>query len=267
MDSSPSFTGLCVGYERGAWRTSYLADHLMDWLPEFALSATECEQIGHHNATQMLRAAAKRVYESEKFKNRGEFGEVLLHAAIREVFDSLPAVSKIYYKSAANDTVKGFDAVHVVGPADDMELWLGEVKFYSDISRAIRDVLTEINAHTGTDYLRSEFALLLNKIDDRWPHAQNLRRLLQPEVSLDEVFARVCIAVLLTYDSSCVSSHSVCDAAYGRAFEAEIGRHYDAFSRGPLPSELRIHLFLVPLASKSDVVLALDEKLKAWQKI
>src|SRR5262245_48153271 len=102
----PSLSGLCAGYERGEWRARQLVDHIMDWLPEFALTASECAALGHQNATKLIRSAARRVYESEKFRNRGEFGEVLLHAAIRQVFDSLPAVSKIYYKSANNDNVK-----------------------------------------------------------------------------------------------------------------------------------------------------------------
>jgi hypothetical protein len=67
----------------------------MEWLPEFALTASECATLGHQNAAKLLRLAAKRVYDTKKFENRGEFGEVLLHAAIRQIFDSLPAVSKI----------------------------------------------------------------------------------------------------------------------------------------------------------------------------
>jgi len=193
LDLQPSLSGLCAGYERGQWRAQQLADHVMDWLPEFALTASECATLGHQNATKLIRRAAQRVYDSEKFRNRGEFGEVLLHAAIRQIFGSLPAVSKIYYKSASNDTVKGFDAVHVVGPPEDLELWLGEAKFHNDVSRAIRDVASELQKHLETDYLRGEFVLIINKIDPRWPHADVLRKLLQPEVSLDEVFKRVCI--------------------------------------------------------------------------
>lgn len=267
VDIAPSLTGLCVGYERGAWRVHQLADHVMDWLPEFALTMSECATLGHQNATKLIRSAAKRVYDSKKFRNRGEFGEVLLHAAIRQVFDSLPAVSKIYYKSANNDTVKGFDAVHVVGSPDDLELWLGEAKFYSDASRAISDVLAELTTHLETDYLRDEFALIVNKIDPKWPHAAILRKLLQPEVSLDDVFRRVCIPVLLTYDSPCVASHNACNAKYSKAFEQEIAKHYARFSLAKLPKETRIHLFLFPLERKEDLVKVLDEKLKLWQQL
>lgn len=239
----------------------------MDWLPEFALTASECATLGHQNATKLMRSAAKRVYDSKKFSNRGEFGEILLHAAIRQVFDSLPAVSKIYYKSSNNDTVKGFDAVHIVGPPDDLELWLGEAKFYTDISRAISDVVAELQNHLETDFLRDEFALIVNKIDPKWPHAEVIRKLLQPEISLDDVFQRVCIPVLLTYNSPCVSTHSVCDINYSKAFEHEITKHYNAFIGHGLPKETRIHLFLLPLKGKKDFVKVLDEKLKLWQNL
>ena len=267
LDIQPSLSGLCVGYERGEWRNQQLSDHIMDWLPEFALTASECATLGHQNATKLMRCAAKRVYDSEKFRNRGEFGEILLHMAIRQVFDSLPAVSKIYYKSANNDTVKGFDAVHVVGPPDDLELWLGEAKFYSDISRAISDVVAELQTHTETNYLRDEFALIINKIDKKWPHSEVLHKLLQPEISLDEVFKRVCIPVLLTYNSPCVNEHNVCDSTYAKAFEREINKNYLSFVRRNLPKEIMIHLFLLPLHKKDTIVQILDDKLKLWQRL
>lgn len=267
VDMQPSLSGLCVGYERGEWRNSQLADHLMEWLTEFALTASECSTLGHQNAAKLIRVAAKRVYDSEKFKNRGEFGEILLHVAIRQVFDSLPAVSKIYYKSANNDTVKGFDAVHVVGPPEDLELWLGEAKFYNEIGRAISDVVAELQTHLKTDYLRNEFALIVNKIDPKWPHAEVLRKLMQPGVSLDEVFQRVCIPILLTYDSPCVSAHKACDTAYAKEFEQEIRKHYETFVGRKIPRETRIHLFLLPLMQKDAFVKVLDERLKIWQRL
>lgn len=267
IEIQPSLSGLCVGYERGEWRNQQLADHLMDWLPEFALTASECATLGHQNATKLMRSAARRVYDSDKFRNRGEFGEILLHIAIRQVFDSLPAVSKIYYKSANNDTVKGFDAVHVVGPPDDLELWLGEAKFYTEISRAISDVVTELQTHTETNYLRDEFALIVNKIDPKWPHAEVLRKLLQPEVSLDEVFQRVRIPVLLTYDSPCIAEHEACDTTYVKAFEQEISKHYATFAGRDIPKEVLVHLFLLPLQRKDALVKILDEKLKLWQQL
>ena len=74
-------------------------------------------------------------------------------------------VSKFYFKSAANDTVKGFDAAHVVfvNPPEDLELWLGEAKLYIDVDAAIRDVCGELSTHLSDDYLM----WIENKLRDR----------------------------------------------------------------------------------------------------
>jgi hypothetical protein len=267
LSETPSLTGLCVGYERSEWRASQFVDHVMEWLPEFALNHTELSALHSGNTVKLVREAARKVYESKKFKNRGEFGELFLHAAIRQVFDSLPAISKIYYKSALNNTVKGFDAVHVVGPADDMELWLGEAKFYSDFNRAVRDVVTELQTHTTTNYLRGEFLLIRGKIDPDWPHAQALDALLNENRSLDEVFSRVCLPVLLTYDSKCLGSFSKCDQLYQKAFAQEIRANHLIFKNQKLPQEIRIHLILLPLRTKAKLIDLLDKKLKVWQSL
>lgn len=107
-------TGACAGYEAGAFRNEDLADYILEWLPEFALKHSDLKDVNSGTAMRMLREAARKIYTSPNYNKRGEFGEMLLHAMIREVFDSEPAISKIYYKSSNNDTVKGFDAVHVV---------------------------------------------------------------------------------------------------------------------------------------------------------
>ncbi|WP_133512893.1 HamA C-terminal domain-containing protein [Candidatus Thiosymbion oneisti] len=267
LGSEPRLCGLSVGYERGQWRYTQFADHLMEWLPEFSLTYDELEEMNHANAVSLFRKAAKIIYNTGKFKNRGEFGEILLHSVIRQVFNSIPAISKIYYKDSANDTIKGFDAVHVVDTDEGLELWIGEVKFYKDINAAIRDVIKELRLHTDTDYLRQEFALISNKIDKKWPHAEELLRLIHRNTTLDEVFKRACIPVLLTYESRTVGEHnSVCDD-YTNHLKAEFGKHYKIFLDSGLPNEIIIHLILVPLERKEKLITCLDDKLNAWKHI
>jgi hypothetical protein len=239
---------------------------MMEWLPEFALSYTERKSFGPNTAVRLIRAAARIIYNSEKFRNRGEFGELLLHIAIRQVFQTLPAISKIYYKDSANVTVKGFDAVHVIVSESTLELWIGESKFYDNISGAIADVVEELQLHTQTDYLRREFAAIVNKIDSRWPHATRLKKLLDPNTSLDMVFDATCIPVLLTYDSEAVNAHESITTEYVSAFTAEVKRHHATFCSKKLPT-VRVHLFLLPLKCKKDLIAQLDEELKKWQQI
>lgn len=178
----------------------------------------------------------------------------------------MPAVSKIFYKDSANDTVKGFDAVHVVATPASLELWLGEVKFYEDIDAAIRDSVNELNAHTERDYLRGEFYAIKNKIDNGWPHADRLRALLHDKVSLDVVFDALCVPVLLTYDGDVTQKHTHYCQQYIDALTVELKAIHARFASKTLP-KVKIHLFLIPLATKKALIASLDRKLKSWQRI
>jgi hypothetical protein len=268
MDNlSPPLVGVCAGYELTEWRCNQLASHLIEWLPEFALTDTEREAIRDHNAIARVAQAARSIYTSDKWQRRGEPGELLLHAIIRQVFETVPAISKYYFKDSANDTVKGFDSVHIIASDAELQLWLGEVKFYNEIGRAITDVVTELQAHTQRDYLRGEFASINNKIDDNGRHAARLKKLLHRNTSLDEIFDAVCIPVLLTYDSPTIENHTAVTADFQRAFEQEVLRHRDTFAAKALPTNLKIHLFLLPLKSKAELMQRFDEKLKACQAI
>ncbi len=261
-------SGLCVGYEQGDWRTEAFADYIMEWLPEFSLNSKEREGLTYANAVEKLRKAARLVYKTEKFKNRGEFGEVFLHAAIRSVFDSIPAISKIYYKSSHNDTVKGFDCVHVVGKIDDLELWIGEVKFYKRIGDAIREVVEELKDHMELDFLRDEFVLIGNKLETRDGHTEQVKNLISNRRSMDDIFKRICVPVLLTYESKAVMEHEgVCDE-YIASFKEEIGKHYTHFcNKAEAILNVRFHLFLLPIRDKERLVTILDTKLKALRAI
>jgi glutaredoxin 2 len=264
----PSLTGLCVGYEDKKWRYMPLVESSLAWLPEFALKESERAAIASHNCVELMRKAARKVYKSKKFANRGEFGELFLHIATRELFDSIPAISKIYYKSSRNDTVKGFDSVHVVqAPNEEFELWLGESKFYSNATDAARDVVKELHDHSGIDFLRDEFLVISDYIDDASEFADELKELISTQTSIDDIFSRVRIPVFLTYESDCVSKHENSNAAYKKQFEDEISKLHEKFCQRDLPENLSIHLFLMPLAKKAMLVKALDDKLKVWQTI
>ncbi|WP_329291378.1 DUF1837 domain-containing protein [Streptomyces pseudovenezuelae] len=276
---TPALSGLCAGYELGEWRSKQLSRRLFDDVVDFALSYSERAEITTETAMEMVTRAVKKVYSTDKYHRRGEFGELLLHVALREVFNTQVAVSKIYFKDASNDTVKGFDAVHVVETADDkLELWLGEVKFYNKLAPAIRDVVQELHDHVDADYLRSEFLAIEGKIDPSWKHSQTLQQMIHQNVSLDDVFDNITIPVMLTYDSRVVNERVVELAAnptaspndtleaYREKFEAEVRDGWDRFVAAGLPARVRIRLILVPLHIKSVLIAALHERLKSWQQ-
>ena len=266
-DTFPDLHGVCAGFESRQWRKEQLVDYLFDYLPEFALTYSELDNLTGENMVAKMRQITASIYQSKKFEKRGEFGELLLHAIIRETYNTIPAISKIYYKDGPNETVKGFDAVHVVVTDDTLELWLGEVKFYKNISDAISDVIKEINQHIKTRYVRNEFIAITNKIDTKWPHADILKTLLHPNTSLDDVFSNTCIPVLLTYDSTILAKYNnKCDE-YIQEISEEFQRIHKNFcdKLGDFP--LTIHLFLFPLNTKAELIKSLESKLIIWQNL
>ena len=262
VECVPGLAGVCAGFEAGRWRYDQLAEHILEWLPEFALNEREYSALTGATARRRLREAAQTIYTSPKHANRGEVGEVLLHAIIRQEFGSIPAISKVFFKDAPNDTVKGFDAVHVVEVSDGLELWLGEVKLYKDIVSAIRVVANELRQHTTIPYLRSEFATIWRKLDHSHPHRDALRPLLESNASMDDVFARLCIPVLLAYDSATVATHNQTNDVYEAAIISEFEQHYHRFIGVDLPAEIKIILILLPMNNKAKLLNCFDAKLK-----
>jgi len=267
LSINPPIAALCAGYESGTWRGKAFADHVMEWLPEFSLSAEELRSFTPGTAVRLIKKAARLVYQTPKYHKRGEFGEIFLHIALRQIYDSVPAISKIYWKDSVNSTVKGFDAVHVIARGETLELWLGEVKFYKDGKKAIADVAAELIDHTKIDYLRNEFMLITNKLDSVSPHFDTLSRLLDPNTSLDSVFASACIPILITYESDAVRGSNKHDESYKSKIIAEVDELQEKFSKnvplGSLP--IKLHLFILPLHTKAVLVRALDDLLKEWQ--
>lgn len=266
-DTFPDLHGLCAGFENCQWRKEQLVNYIFEYLPEFALTYSELENITKENIVAKIRQAAASIYRSEKFKNRGEFGELLLHAIIRETHKTIPAISKIYYKDGPNETVKGFDAVHVVVTDKTLELWLGEVKFYSNINKAVSDVIEELRQHVEVRYIKNEFIAITNKIDNKWPYTDRLKTLLHPNISLDDVFSDTCIPVLLTYNSNILAKYNYKSDEYIQEICEEFKRIHKKFcdKLGNFP--LTIHLFLLPLNTKEELINSLDAKLKIWQNL
>ena len=208
------------------------------------------------------------MYASDRYESRGEFGELLLHAIMRQEFGTEPAVSKVFFKDTANATVHGFDAVHVVAPpAGGLELWLGEVKFYGDVGQAMTKVAAQLRDHTERDWLRSEFLAIGNKVDPAWPHAEALADLMHRNRSMDEIIERLRLPVLVTYDSAVTSAATAWDDIYEATLEAEVRELQRRFARRRLPKEIVINLLLLPLASKQQLVDALDARLRLYREL
>lgn len=268
--SIPTLLGICAGFENGEWRGQRLADNLFNCIPDFCLSYSEVHEVDSAEWMDKLRKSVAMIYNSPKYKSRGEFGELLLHYILKDFYKTIPAISKMYFKDGPNETVKGFDAVHVIENNDGLlDLWLGEVKFYKDASQAIKDVIPEIEEHFAHDYLRTEFIAITNKLDKESPFYEKLSQLISPDTSLDEIFERICVPVLITFNSKVIDKHVKYTDAYKEEMRTEMEKYFNQFETQfeKLGIDIEVHLFLLPLKTKETFVQMLNNKLNLWQQL
>jgi hypothetical protein len=199
---------VCAGFDLGKWRLEPLSRHLIAWMPRFALRPEDDPpHIG--DWMEWVRAAAQRFFSKTVDPSlRGEIGELLLHIICRQQFQTYPSLSKVFYKSATNDVVKGFDLVHTKydEDKDEIELWLGEAKFYRDGKKAISEAIASINSHLTHGFLQQEKALVGPLISQHTPGYKKLQWMFEDGTSLDEIVDRMIVPILITYDSKAVAS-------------------------------------------------------------
>jgi hypothetical protein len=268
IDIEPTLRAVCAGFEAGEWRSVGLSKYLLrDCLLDFALTYDEKQNINAENAGRQLAEAAAWLYSTPNYKARGEIGELLLHVVMKQFYAGRSIIAKVYFKDSANDTVKGFDSVHVCGTNDQIELWLGEVKYYSKIDKAITDVTNELDKHLAFDYLRSEFTAIRRKLQASPEDEEFILALTDKNVSLDKIISRVCVPVLLTYNSDVMGAADRVTATFEAALAKEAEIIYRKFINKLPPISLRVHLCLFPLGSKEKLSAKFHEVLMACQTL
>lgn len=255
----------CAGFELKAWRCAPFAEHLIEWLPEYALPEDELS-VTHANMYVKLKKAAVRVYTSEKYAKRGEAGEIALHAICRDYFGTLPISNRVFYKSASNDVVKAFDMVHARFPqAGGVELWLGESKLYLDTMDAIAEALKSVTEHLEQGFLKEQKLILGPQIPKATPRYDELMELFEPQTSLDKfISSGVFVIGILSNSKACGAATQITDeykAALAKEFAAISGR----LAKSGLTKNIRVVLVYVPLADKDGFVTSFDSKLKGLQ--
>jgi Cap4 SAVED domain len=255
----------CAGFELKAWRCVPLAEHLIEWLPEYALPEDELA-VTHANMYVKLKQAAIRVYTSEKYKKRGEAGEIALHAICRDYFGTFPISNRVFYKSASNDVVKAFDMVHARFPdKGGVELWLGESKLYKDTKDAIAEALKSVTEHLEQGFLKEQKLILGPQIPKTTPRYNELMQLFEPQTSLDKfISSGVFVIGILSTSAACGAATQI-TPQYKADLEKEFAEISARLAKSGLTKNVRVVLIYVPLADKDQFVTAFDSKLKGLQ--
>ncbi|MCJ8510203.1 DUF1837 domain-containing protein [Rhizobium lemnae] len=260
----PPFSALCAGYDSNQWRAKPFADHLFQWLPFAALSQENQLAFGANNFVEMLQLAAAHIYNTKKTASRGEIGELIFHLACILHFGTSPVLCKLVLKTSSNDTVKGFDGVHILPKGDDFEIWLGESKFYSDPLSGIQDAVKSVKEHLLPAFLDMEKAMILGHVAEGVPNRESVKKAFKPQTSKDELLKRAVFPILIAYNSDTVASHTVLSAKYAAELKAEAEKLRDYFADQATGVTARFVLMFVPMNDKKAVIESFDKKLEAF---
>ncbi|WP_404420472.1 DUF1837 domain-containing protein [Thalassospira australica] len=248
------------------WRCGGFAQNLIEWIIDYALKSDELVTLNHTNTYIRLRQAAARVYTSPKYSKRGEVGEIAAHAICRKYFGTIPVAPRVNYLSASNDPVKAFDLVHVRYLDDEqIEIWLGEAKFYQDRSSAIKAAISSILDHIDQGFLTNEKLLLAPQVSSEIPHYDKIQALLSAEESLDELIKQAVFPILIAADSDAVGKHEKVCKEYTEEVEDELNELFQAIKDSGLNLQITIKLIYVPLGSKEQLSTKFDSLLKGLQ--
>jgi len=302
-----------TGFDLGLYRNDDLVKQIQRVIVDFAYGFHEGILEENYNI-DIMRESAKSIYKiknfsdtkkiyvdddseiddtiEDKFLRRGEFGELILHLLLRDFYESLPLLSKIYFKDTDGSTVHGFDAVHIAPDINDnskLSLWLGESKLYTDGKAGVKALTKDIEEHFNVEYLRREFALIskkkgnyvaLDKFEDlnkQLEYEDFLKKQaewydkLDEKEKLQDILSSVTIPMLCTYSSDTFNRYTDETLAdFKKDLEKEIKdieQHFYDNLTSPIPVDLNILLILFPVPSKKELVKQLHIKLDHLQSI
>ncbi len=254
-----------VGFDNKKFRLKPLVDIICRVIPEFSFGYHEGLAVPHLEMYEKFQEAAEIIYQTDKFKKRGEFGELILHLLLRDFHNTIPLVSKIYFKDSHDMAVHGFDAVQITDDGKTRKLWLGESKLYKTGQAGVAELVGDLKQHVEADFIRREFQLLYKKLPNQIKDTEYWRDLMDKHTKLEDIFNSILIPMVCTYSSDLFKTHDDATAAFFADFTKECKGLQAYFEKKKMISDVEIILLLLPVSDKDELNQALHNRLKAFQ--
>ncbi|WP_295162766.1 DUF1837 domain-containing protein [uncultured Brachyspira sp.] len=270
-------------YENGQWRINKFVDYLYDRVIEVGLSFEERKILSDYPMSMLKKAISK--LKPNDIEKSGEIGEILLYAIMKDYYNALNVVPKIFYKTNRNTYIHGADSIHITINNGQINLWLGESKFYKDVKKAVKNAIESIKSILEDDKLKAEISMAYNSKDlndmlsfnkiDKNIH-ENIKLMLDNANSLDKVKKQLHIPILILYECDITLSNNSIDDNYKTniiSCHKKIVKEcflasFDFIKNLYKGEEINFHLILFPVHSKKDIseiffrkLLELEEKI------
>ena len=275
--------------DRYRWRD--LIDVLEKVIPEFAFGHHEGTSFNINQSTDLIHDAADAIYAiddlkatrdiylnggsiqdvdiKKKYLKRGEFGELILHLLLRDFHNTIPLLSKIYFKDAYGPAVHGFDAIHIQ-PYKKI-LWLGESKLYVDPFTGIKELIEDVKKHFTANYLHKEFTIVSRKLRpyDNIPEKETWLQLMDRHTTLENLFKSVSVPLLCTFSSDLFTNYGDASSEFIKNYEKEmrsLKEYFDNNNDYNFKTNLNIILLLFPVKSKNELIKRMHKRLVLLQR-
>lgn len=276
-----SVLGISNKFINGIWSVDRFCEYLENKIILSALSHKEYESYIVEPATllrrafERLRKVHKKTLEDNKELTEeeitdGEIGEVFLYGIMHDYYQAINLVPKIFYKQSTNDTVKGADSVHITLSNDEIGVWFGEAKFYTDIDGAINKAIESVIKFLNESYDKEisisydclEKKQIKNRINDAYKYSL-LEYILKSE-NIDELKKYLHIPILILYEYGIIKSlksikelkdENIIDIFKNKSYEllkkqAEELKKNNIFEY----ESIKFHIILLPYTDKKEIM-------------
>lgn len=211
LHKNEKILSLINDFEEGKWRFSKFQNFVWDNIADTALSFRERNSLIEKGHSSLVEAAKKlRLTDLSKDQTSqgSELAEIILYGIMKNHYEALPVVPKIFYKQNKQDNAKGADSVHIVIEKDnDFSLWFGEAKFYNSIDDGrLNEIIVSIENCLQIDKLQKENSIITNLSDlDEFLKTnpelyKKIITLLSPKSSIDLIKPKLHIPILLLHE-------------------------------------------------------------------
>ena len=193
--------GLKQTYFLNKYRFDYIAETLVDWIPELLLRPSELADTHGINFINKWKSFVSRL-KKDSVEFETFIGKLLLHSTIRYYSKSQPISASLYIDDGLN-SFHEFENIHIVNNRHKPdELWMGFSKLSNsnDIKEPINDICKQLN-FLITHSFDKQREKILNVKEDNYLFKHDINEMLSPASSLDAHVNRFKFVIFLGYNS------------------------------------------------------------------
>jgi hypothetical protein len=187
------------GYERGKYRYRYIAESIIEWLPEILLRPSELADNTGKSVLGKVDLISGRL-KKETPQLIALIGRVLMHSALRTFSNSQPIPATLYIDGGC--TFNEFENIHIVNGENGDELWLGLSEFSEseDLPTTIKTIAEKLHLLISNDFGKQRRRILDIKEDTYLLH-HDIDALLNESTPIDNNIDRFRFVIFLGYKS------------------------------------------------------------------